>query len=85
MKFLALETSPNTPEFHGGNVPWWRVVNSKYQISARGNKNDETRQSDKLLAEGIDLDALNSDQIWFAEQEQEGGSEEGEEILELDI
>jgi methylated-DNA-protein-cysteine methyltransferase-like protein len=50
---------PNTPDlhyFHGDNVPWQRVINSKGGISARGDGGGAAnRQAMKLRSEGVEV------------------------------
>lgn len=50
---------PERPEdysFHGENVPWQRVINSKGGISARGDDGSSAnRQVEKLRAEGVEV------------------------------
>lgn len=50
---------PERPEdyfFHGENVPWQRVINSRGGISARGDDGSSAnRQVEKLRAEGVEV------------------------------
>ncbi|KAF2745099.1 MGMT family protein [Sporormia fimetaria CBS 119925] len=57
LKHLPSEsTDPDKPSstFHGGNVPWQRVINSKGVISPRG-PGGAARQAAALRAEGVEV------------------------------
>ena len=41
----------------GDDVPWFRVVNSKGEISQRGNATSEFNQQQALEEEGVEFDA----------------------------
>ena len=47
---------PDEYGFHSQNVPWWRVINSKGGISARGDEGlAADRQATRLRAEGVEV------------------------------
>ncbi|KAL2868945.1 MGMT family protein [Aspergillus lucknowensis] len=89
LKHLPREGSGNF--FHGGNVPWQRVVNSKGMISHRGPGSAE-RQAEALREEGVEVtsDSMGEFYVdfsrfgWFpaelpseaAEDEADDGSED---------
>ncbi|KAF2144983.1 uncharacterized protein K452DRAFT_133177 [Aplosporella prunicola CBS 121167] len=50
----SAEGSEQDPEWHSGNVPWQRVINSKGCISPRGPGGAE-RQAAALRAEGVEV------------------------------
>ncbi|KAL3448358.1 6-O-methylguanine DNA methyltransferase [Aspergillus insuetus] len=52
LKHLPPQDSGN--HFHGGNVPWQRVVNAKGMISHRGPGSAE-RQAEALREEGVEV------------------------------
>lgn len=41
----------------GWGIPWWRVINSRGEISARKGGRGDARQRRKLLDEGVVFDA----------------------------
>jgi len=46
-------SSDPTSNFHNGNVPWQRVINSKGQISPRGHPSGAANQAQVLGGEGV--------------------------------
>ncbi|KAF8863625.1 DNA binding methylated-DNA--cysteine S-methyltransferase [Acephala macrosclerotiorum] len=46
-------SSDPTMNFHNGNVPWQRVINSKGVISPRGHPSGATNQAQVLRGEGV--------------------------------
>ena len=41
---------------HGIEIPWYRIVNSKGEISTRGNPDSESYQRIKLESENVEFD-----------------------------
>lgn len=64
----ALPDATSGLDFHSGNVPWQRVINSKGTISPRGPGSTE-RQARALEAEGVDVgqNAMGEFTISFTE------------------
>ncbi|PHH85651.1 hypothetical protein CDD83_117 [Cordyceps sp. RAO-2017] len=52
MKHLPTDA---TARFHNGNVPWFRVINSKGIISPRSDPSGARQQADALCAEGVEV------------------------------
>ncbi|KUJ18184.1 DNA binding methylated-DNA--cysteine S-methyltransferase [Mollisia scopiformis] len=54
LKHLSSDTTHN---FHNGNVPWQRVINSKGMISPRGHPSGAANQARVLRGEGVTVNS----------------------------
>ncbi|GAW13227.1 hypothetical protein ANO14919_026070 [Xylariales sp. No.14919] len=54
---VCLKHLPRDPgaRFHGGNVPWHRVINANFKISPRSHPAGTRNQAEALLAEGVQV------------------------------
>jgi methylated-DNA-protein-cysteine methyltransferase-like protein len=43
-------------KYHGMDLPWWRVVNSKGKITIKGSEYDANFQKKLLIADGVEVD-----------------------------